>query len=69
MKKELKCIIHHSGAGIAGGMGGAVILLLEAGFIDAICSTGARGYHDLHFAFDFAAAKLIYKLIGFKYFM
>lgn len=41
-----------AGAGIAGGMGGMVISLLEAGFIDAICSTGAQIYHDLHFAFD-----------------
>ncbi|HOC26025.1 MAG TPA: deoxyhypusine synthase family protein, partial [bacterium] len=29
-----------AGAGIAGGMGGMVISLLEAGFIDIICSTG-----------------------------
>lgn len=41
-----------AGAGIAGGMGGIVISLLEAGFIDVICSTGAQVYHDLHFAFD-----------------
>jgi deoxyhypusine synthase len=41
-----------AGAGIAGGMGGMVISLMEAGFIDAICSTGAQVYHDLHFAFD-----------------
>jgi deoxyhypusine synthase len=41
-----------SGAGIAGGMGGMVISLMEAGFIDAICSTGAQVYHDLHFAFE-----------------
>jgi deoxyhypusine synthase len=40
-----------AGAGIAGGMGGMVISLLEAGFIDVICSTGAQVYHDLHFAF------------------
>jgi len=40
-----------AGAGIAGGMGGMVISLLEAGFIDIICSTGAQVYHDLHFAF------------------
>lgn len=38
-----------AGAGIAGGM---VIDLIEAGFIDVICSTGAQVYHDLHFAFD-----------------
>lgn len=41
-----------AGAGIAGGMGGTVISLLEAGFVDVICSTGAQVYHDLHFAFD-----------------
>lgn len=41
-----------AGAGVAGGMGGAIISLLEAGFIDVICSTGAQVYHDLHFAFD-----------------
>ncbi|KJS32073.1 MAG: hypothetical protein VR64_08115 [Desulfatitalea sp. BRH_c12] len=41
-----------AGAGIAGGMGGMVISLLEAGFIDVICSTGAQVYHDLHFAFE-----------------
>jgi deoxyhypusine synthase len=41
-----------AGAGIAGGMGGIIITLLEAGFIDVICSTGAQVYHDLHFAFD-----------------
>ena len=29
----------------------AVVSLLEAGFIDVICSTGAQVYHDLHFAF------------------
>jgi deoxyhypusine synthase len=40
-----------AGAGIAGGMGGIVIALLDAGFIDVICSTGAQVYHDLHFAF------------------
>jgi deoxyhypusine synthase len=41
-----------AGAGIAGGMGGMVISLLESGFIDVICSTGAQIYHDLHFAFE-----------------
>ena len=41
-----------AGAGIAGGMGGIVISLLEVGFVDVICSTGAQVYHDLHFAFD-----------------
>lgn len=41
-----------AGAGIAGGMGGMVISLIDSGFIDVICSTGAQVYHDLHFAFD-----------------
>ncbi len=41
-----------AGAGIAGGMGGMVISLLESGYIDVICSTGAQVYHDLHFAFS-----------------
>lgn len=41
-----------AGAGIAGGMGGMVINLIEKGFIDVICSTGAQVYHDLHFAFN-----------------
>ena len=41
-----------AGAGIAGGMGGIVISLLETGFVDVICSTGAQVYHDLHFAFE-----------------
>ncbi len=41
-----------AGAGIAGGMGGMVVSLLDAGFIDVICSTGAQIYHDLHFAFN-----------------
>ena len=34
-----------AGAGIAGGMGGMVISLLENGFIDVICSTGAQGFN------------------------
>jgi deoxyhypusine synthase len=40
-----------AGAGIAGGMGRMVTSLMEAGFLDAVCSTGAQVYHDLHFAF------------------
>ncbi|MFZ1956343.1 MAG: deoxyhypusine synthase family protein [Desulfobacterales bacterium] len=40
-----------AGAGVAGGMGGMITSLIEAGVIDAICSTGAQVYHDLHFAF------------------
>jgi len=41
-----------AGAGIAGGLGGMVTALIEAGFINVICSTGAQVYHDLHFAFN-----------------
>ena len=41
-----------AGAGIAGGMGGIVRQLIEAGMVHVICSTGAQIYHDLHFAFD-----------------
>jgi len=40
-----------AGAGIAGGLGGLVIQLIEQGFVDVICTTGAQAYHDLHFAF------------------
>ncbi len=40
-----------AGAGIAGGMGRMVASLMEAGFVDVVCSTGAQVYHDLHFAF------------------
>lgn len=47
-----------AGAGIAGGMGGQVIALLKNGFIDAICSTGAQVYHDLHFAFNLPVKKI-----------
>ncbi len=58
--KLYKCMIDENdtiwlgiaGAGIAGGMGGMVISLIESGFIDVVCSTGAQIYHDLHFAFD-----------------
>ena len=40
-----------AGAGIPGGLGGIIISLIEKGFIDLICSTGAQIYHDMHFAF------------------
>ena len=40
-----------AGAVIVGGLGGYVIDLMKKGFVDAICSTGAQVYHDLHFAF------------------
>lgn len=41
-----------AGAGPVGGLGGYIIDLLEAGFVNVICSTGAQVYHDGHFAFD-----------------
>ena len=47
-----------AGAGIAGGMGGMVVSLLESGFIDVICSTGAQVYHDLHFAFNLPVKRI-----------
>lgn len=40
-----------AGAGIVGGLGGYIIDLMEKGFVDAICTTGAQVYHDLHFAY------------------
>jgi deoxyhypusine synthase len=39
-----------SGIAAVGGLGGVISQLIEAGFIDVICSTGAQVYHDLHFA-------------------
>ncbi len=47
-----------AGAGIAGGMGGMVISLIENGFIDVVCSTGAQVYHDLHFAFGLPVKRI-----------
>jgi deoxyhypusine synthase len=34
------------------GMGKAIALMIENGFIDWIVATGANVYHDLHFAYD-----------------
>jgi deoxyhypusine synthase len=34
------------------GMGKAVAIMIESGFIDWIVTTGANVYHDLHFAYD-----------------
>jgi deoxyhypusine synthase len=33
------------------GMGGAIIKMMEKGFVDWIVTTGANTYHDLHFAY------------------
>jgi deoxyhypusine synthase len=41
-----------AGSVIVGGLGGYVIDLMRKGFIDAVCSTGAQVYHDLHFAYN-----------------
>ena len=41
-----------AGAVIVGGLGCYVIDLMKKGFVDAICSTGAQVYHDLHFAYN-----------------
>lgn len=40
-----------SGAMTPVGMGGAIIKMIELGFIDWIVTTGANTYHDLHFAY------------------
>lgn len=40
-----------AGAGVAGGMGKNIIRLIENGFADVVCTTGAQAYHDLHFAY------------------
>lgn len=34
------------------GLGRAISVMMEAGFIDWIVATGANVYHDLHFAYD-----------------
>jgi deoxyhypusine synthase len=39
-----------AGALTPAGLGGALISLMEAGFVDWIVSTGANVYHDLHYA-------------------
>ena len=41
-----------SGALAPIGLGRAISVLIEHGFIDWIVSTGANVYHDLHFAYD-----------------
>ncbi len=35
------------------GMGGAILSLIERGFVDFMIATGANLYHDLHLAFGF----------------
>ncbi|MEM4729621.1 MAG: deoxyhypusine synthase [Thermoplasmata archaeon] len=42
-----------SGAMTPVGMGGVIVSLMEAGFIDWMVSTGANLYHDLHRPFNF----------------
>ena len=41
-----------AGALIPAGLGGAIISLMEHGFVDYIISTGGNLYHDMHFALD-----------------
>ncbi len=41
-----------AGALIPAGLGGALISLVENGFVDYIISTGGNLYHDMHFALD-----------------
>ena len=41
-----------AGTVIVGGLGGYIVDLMKKGFIDAVCSTGAQVYHDLHFAYN-----------------
>jgi deoxyhypusine synthase len=50
IEEETTICLTLSGAMTPAGMGGAVISLIERGFIDLIVSTGANLYHDIHFA-------------------
>ena len=40
-----------AGAMTPAGIGGAIKIMIEKGFVDWIVSTGANIYHDLHFAY------------------
>lgn len=40
-----------SGAGVTAGLGGLIADAVRLGLVDAVVSTGANTYHDLHFAF------------------
>lgn len=51
-----------AGALTPAGLGGTLISLMEAGFIDWIISTGANLYHDMHYALDFSLHKGDFRL-------
>lgn len=51
-KEDVTIGLTMAGALTPAGLGGAVISLMEAGFVDWIISTGANLYHDLHFALN-----------------
>lgn len=51
-----------AGALTPAGLGGTVIALMEAGYVDWIISTGANLYHDIHFALDFTLHQGDFKL-------
>ncbi len=56
-----------AGIGIVEGQGSYVIDLVERGFIDVICSTGAQVYHDLHFAYGLPVKRINTDLISREY--
>lgn len=53
-KEDVTIGLTLAGALTPAGLGGSIIPLMEAGFIDWIISTGANLYHDLHFALNLA---------------
>ena len=52
LSEDVTVALTISGAMSPTGLGGALISLIERGFVDVIISTGANLYHDLHFALD-----------------
>jgi len=52
IEEEATICLTLSGAMTPVGMGGVIMRLIEAGFIDWMASTGANLYHDLHRTFD-----------------
>lgn len=53
-EKEVTIGLTMAGALTPAGLGGCIITLMEAGFIDFIISTGANLYHDMHYALAMA---------------
>lgn len=51
-----------AGALTPAGLGGTIIALMEAGFVDWIISTGANLYHDIHFALELTLHKGDFRL-------